>query len=390
MILAVLDNILKDTSKLTDEQLSDLLHQLEVEKSKRESGKTPSESEETFIVCTKCGSISSVKCGKTAAGTQRYKCKDCKAVFTPSISPIFKYSHLTEAQWRELIRGILSKSSLSEIAQNIGTSTKTAWYNRAKIESVLSQVFTDQDKFIDIAECDECFMHLSFKGKKNPDFFINTLHRMPRHHRSKEEKIEYLQKHGLWEEISDNSELLDQLLYGDYDQPGTNRDNVCILSGKDRSGNLYINPACVGNMESKHVVNHFQNRFAEDAILVTDSNTAYNWFAEEANIHHEQILSEKHTKGPYSLSRINAVHSNLRIQWPKDDRRNHPATKYLDLGLILFWWKEKNKDLTPQQQADELFDCISSIQDLASPITYITIKNRPLPLDTKKIIPDYV
>lgn len=389
MLLAILDEILKDTSKLTDKQLSDLLHQLEVEKSKRENGKTPSESIEIKAVCPECGSISVVKCGKTNAGTQRYKCKDCKKVFTPAMGSIFKYSRLTEAQWSELIRGIVSGLSLSKIAQNIGTSTKAAWYNKTKIATTLSQIYVEQDKFIDIAECDECFMHLSFKGKRNPDFFINTLHRMPRHHRSKEEKEEYLQKAGLWEEVSSNNELYTQLMFGDYDQPGTNRDNVCILSGKDRSGNLYINPVCVGSIESKHVVNHFEDRFAEDAILVTDSNTAYNWFAEEANIHHEQILSEKHVNGPYSLSRINAVHSNLRMQWPKKGN-NHPATKYLDLGLILFWWMEKNKDLTPQQQAEELLACISSLQAPNSPITYVAIKNRPLPLDTKKIIPDYV
>ena len=31
--------------------------------------------------CKKCGSINSVKNGHNSCGTQRYKCKDCEAVF---------------------------------------------------------------------------------------------------------------------------------------------------------------------------------------------------------------------------------------------------------------------------------------------------------------------
>lgn len=388
------DTILKAPSKLTDKQLATLLSRLEVEKSRRETGKQHTKDAEVHS-CPVCKSTTYVKCGKTAAGTQRYKCKSCGKIFTPQINLLFKNSHLTQEQWAELVRGIVDELSLTKIAQNIGTSVKTAWYNKTKIATVLSQIYPTQDSFIDIAECDECFVHLSFKGKRNPDFFINTLHRMPRHHRSKEEKIEYLKNAGLWDQVSSNPKHLAELLYGDYNQPGTNRDNVCILSGKDRSNHLYMKPACVGNIQSNHVEAHFQNRFADDAILVTDENNAYKWFAEYTGIHHEQINSNLHVKGPYSLSRINAFHSDLRGYWPKT-KNKYPATKYLDLGLMIFWWLEKNKGPT-EQQAKELLATISTLQTPTDPdlakqfaITYLTLKNRPLPLDTKHIIPDYV
>ena len=39
--------------------------------------------ESTKIICKKCGSIDSVKCGRVK-GEQRYKCKDCGCQFVPA------------------------------------------------------------------------------------------------------------------------------------------------------------------------------------------------------------------------------------------------------------------------------------------------------------------
>ena len=51
-------------------------------------------------------------------------------------------------------------------------------------------------QFIDIVECDEYYTTVSFKGKRDPAFFINVLGRMPRHHMTLEEKMDYLSN--LW------------------------------------------------------------------------------------------------------------------------------------------------------------------------------------------------
>lgn len=282
----------------------------------------------------------------------------------------------------------MERSSLATIAEKIGMSVKCAWYNKHKIQTVLLALYGEQDTFQDIVECDECFARLSFKGKRDPDFFITDLRRLPRHRRSKTEKTQYLIEHGYSEIVFKNPGELERLLYGSNFLPGTNRDNVCILSGKDRSGNLYMSPACLGNAEPKHIQAHFKKRFASDTILVTDSSKAYGPFAKSHNLRYEKLASGQHSRGPYSLSRINAVHSNLRDYMPKSGK-NLLATKYLDLGLIFFWWQEKHKQLTQSEQVDALQKCIIDNPGVGI-ITYHQLRNRPLSLDTKGLIPQYV
>lgn len=225
------------------------------------------------------------------------------------------------------------------------------------------------------------------KGHTTQAHNISKQAKSTNHHRSKEEKIEYLKNAGLWESLQSNPSFLSDLLYTKPVLKGSNNDHVCILSAVDRSGNLYMKPVCLGNIESKHVIQEFEGRFNSDAILVSDGTNAYTQFAEEANIHHERVISKGHAKGPYSVSRINSIHSNFRDYYPKRSKRL-PATKYLDLGLIFFWWQQKNKDLTTSQQLEELFACISN--RVTAPITYNSLRYRPLTLDTKGLIPEYV
>lgn len=387
--MAVLDKMLSNLGSLTDTELEELMSRLEVEKSvreKHENTKGLMVEDGQIIACPYCGSASIKKHG-IKDGKQRYRCKDCKKTFMLTTDTLFHHSHLSYEQWLELLRGLVQNLSLAKIADNIGISVKSVWYNKQKVLSILYDIFCEQDRFVDIAECDEYSVHLSFKGKKDPRFFVYQLGRMPRHNRNYREKIEYLQKNGLWDELQSDPGRLEALLTGDRYLPGTNRDSVCILSGKDRSGNIYLSPVCVGSVESKHITEHFTGRFEPDAILVTDSNKSYNWFAEYENIHHEQILASKHIKGPYNLARINSLHAKLSSYWP-DARENLPSTKHLDLNLMLFWWLEKNSDLSTKQQVEELYSYIS--RRITFDLTYEKIVNRRLLLDTKGLIPAQV
>lgn len=387
--MAVLDKMLSNLDSLTDAELEELLSRLEVEKSGREKyadTKGLQVQGGEIVACPCCGSVSLVKTGKKD-GKQRYHCKDCGKYFTPTTNTMFHHSRLSEEQWKELLRGMVENLSLEKIADNIGTSAKTVWYNKNKILELLSDIFLDQDRFVDIAECDEYSVHLSFKGKKDPRFFVYELGRLPRHNRSRAEKIEYLQKAGLWEELQERPEFLEELLTGDCYLRGTNRDSVCILTGGDRSGNLFAKPVCVGSIETRHIQMHFDGRFEEDAIMVTDSNNSYDWFAEERNIHHEKILASKHANGPFNLARINALHSKLAAYWP-DARENLPSTKYLDLNVMLFWWLEKNKGLSTKQKVEKLYSYITEYK--AAELTYDMLKNRTVHLDTKGTFPNKV
>lgn len=383
------NNLLDSLDSLTETQITELLSRLEVKRSGQKN-KTDKQGLVTadgqIIACPHCGSVSVKKHGRKD-NRQRYYCKDCHKTFSSTARTMFYHSRLTREQWMGLLKGLVLNLSLNKIADDIGTSVKAVWYNKQKVMSLLSEMFVDQDRFTDIAECDEYSVHLSFKGKRDPSFFIYKLGRMPRHHRSIGEKIEYLQKAGLWDRLQSDQAFLNELLYGDKWLEGTNKDSVCILSGKDRSGNLYLNPVCVGSIESSHISRSFKGRFEPDAIMVTDGNNSYNWFAEYENVHHVQILSRLRVQGPYNLGRIDAIHSKMSAYWPVA-RENLPSTKYLDLNVMLFWWLEKNRDLTTKQQVEELYAYISERGTFS--ITYEKLKNRSLQLDTKGIIPAFI
>lgn len=70
---------------------------------------------------------------------------------------------------------------------------------------------------------------------------------------------------------------------------------------------------------------------------------------------------------------------------PIFDKENLPVTKYHDCDIMLFWWLEKNKDLTTKQMVDELYSLICD--RINDPITYKELKSMKLGLDIKGIIP---
>lgn len=381
-----LDNL----DKLTDDQKEELFKRLsdqgyEKNRNLKEQGLVVG-NKGKVIGCPHCGSATVVKHG-SKDGKQRYRCKDCKKTFIETTDTFFHRSRLEVWQWKELLRGMVENLSIPKIAANTGLGETAVWRNRNKVLQMVSDLYGEQDRFKDIAECDETFVHLSYKGKRDPRFFIYLLKRMPRHHRNYAEKVEYLQKYNLWNELQDDPEFLEQLLMGskrsETSLPGTNEDSVCVLTGIDRSDNTYIKPVCLGSMETTHVTTNFDERFAKDAILVTDGNSTYNWFAEERMIHHEVIPADRHAVGPYSLSRVNALHASYKANYSKN-KGNLPATKYLELGSDFFWWLEKRKGKPAQELVDELFQMIL---DNKLDMTYEEIVHRKLNLDTKGLIP---
>lgn len=376
-----LDNL----NELTDDQRAELLNRLsamENEKNRKAEEQGLLTNEHGAMACPHCGSVAVKKHG-TKDNKQRYYCKDCHKTFMETTTSIFNYSHLEIWQWKEILKGMVTNLSIRQMADLTGLSPKTVWYNKNKVMQLVSSQFGEQDHFDDIAECDETEVHLSYKGKRDPKFFIYHLKRMPWARRTRAEKIAYLEKYGLLEELRQDPDFLESLLGSDCYLAGTKKDSVCILTGVDRSGDLYMKPTCVGKLETTHVTTSFDGRFTPDAIMVTDGSPAYNWFAEERNIYHQQIPADKHAIGPYSLSRVNAVHSEFNTYYPKH-KENLPATKYLDIGVDFFWWLQKNKDKSIQEKVNTLFDMMMANE---FNLTYEEMRHRKLSLDTKGLIP---
>lgn len=324
----------------------------------------------------------------------RYICKDCKKTFSENYGLITHYSHLSSWQLKEIVRGTISKLSITEIADNIKVSTSTVWSYRLKIYQTIQNIYGYCDTFNNIVEIDGTYQRLSFKGCKDKTFFTDTLKRMPRHHRSREERIKYLDSFGKYKELFiTNPKLLKEMIY--YSQKrmdgiwaiDRNHQHICILTAIDRTNNIYMEPVSLGTPNSIEVYNALQNKLTKDAVLITDEHKSYNYYARKEGIEHVKIISGTYVSGSYSLSRVNSLHSIITKFINKDDERQ-PATKYLDLYLMMVWFMQKCKDQNQLQLANTLFNLITGHVDYQTrskmePVTIESLNYRELPIDTK-------
>lgn len=349
----------------------------------------------TIECCVHCGSVAIKKHGKTKAGVQRYICKDCGKSFSENYGLITHYSHLSDWQWQELIRGTVDELSLTDIAKNIGVSVSTAWSCRMKIYQTLKSVYGYCDTFNSIVEADGKYERVSFKGKKDKKFFIEKLGRLPRHHRSKSERHEYLDKAGKYEELfKDNPRLLKEMIFGSQKRMlgratiDTNHQHVCILTAIDRNNNIYIEPITAGTAKSQDVYDKLHGRIATNAVLVTDGHHSYKYFIRKDRLEHKKVIGGTYVSEAYNLATVNSLHRSMSNYI----KRCKPATKYLDLYCMKFWWMQKNKDISNLKLVEKLYNIITGCvsYEARARMTRVTIKSlvsRELPIDTKGFYP---
>ena len=174
----------------------------------------------------------------------------------------------------------------------MGINIATAWYNRHKLCSLIQQIEGEQDNFPTIVEGDEYYTPLSFKGMQDKDFFIEVFGRMPNHHRNREQRYDYVKQDGYdltevadlqglerrFDELTpeekqqgiqpsasklsallnsmDSQKAVNVLLNLDKQQKkkrGICNQQVCVLTGADKLGNIYLSPSCIGKIEPKHI-----------------------------------------------------------------------------------------------------------------------------------------
>ena len=114
---------------------------------------------------------------------------------------------------------------------------------------------------------------------------------MPRHHRNRADKYEYVEQAGY--EVKDVEDMdgfqnddtipsglkvskeLNGLDKEARRKRGISNEQVCVLTAVDKAENTYLSPSCLGKIEPRHLEQQWGGRFAEDSILVTDSLRAY-------------------------------------------------------------------------------------------------------------------
>lgn len=351
------------------------------------------------MVCPSCGCYENIiKFGRTSKNLQRYRCRDCGKTFTGKSNTMINRSRLTDDEWVALIEGVINNQPLSQIADKIHKSIPTVWNNRKKLLRLLeieqnggagnnNNGGNDTiEPLSDIVQADEHFVRIMFKGKRDPAFFVNTLGRLPRHHRSLAEVKVYLKNAGLLGQFSSDTEIMD-FMKQNKRIPNSKKDQVCLVSCIDGKDNIILEPACIGMAESKHIEKSLKDRVTDENILVTDQYNGYIDFASTASIEHQQVPSGKHRIGPYNLARINSLHSRVAMYFGERVART-PASKYLGIESEMFIWLDQHRNEELSVRVSYLYALIyGSIAISQRESLQITaIRKRALPFDTKGVL----
>ena len=385
---------------LTADQLDELIIMANSKRSEltKEEGRENTDIQEHK--CPKCDSTSFSKYGKTKKGTQRFICNKCRATTCLEIDADNKKSRLTKTQMSALLTGIIQNLTISQLADNMKISKSAAAKHKLKIMDILNKKLVEHlncvdsegnvvFKFEDRVQCDEWFCRVSFKGKRDPEFFIFTLKRFPRHNCSYEDQDEYLKKHGLWEKVIAIPGYLDKLRENTKRyRRGISNEHVCIVVAVDDEKNIIAKPVSVGRLEAPDAQKLLSGHFDKGSTLITDNHSAYPALASSEDIKHIQIKADKHTYGPYSLASVNSVHSQIEKFIPESAERI-PATKYLNQYMALFIWLWLHKGLSLDEKVMMLRKTISTDLDKYSD-PYETIVNRPMDINTKGQFPQRV
>lgn len=371
---------------LSADQLEELIIRAQALKADQEKPARPT-------ACPHCGSIAIKGHGKTGAGTPRMVCNDCGKAFTYSGADLHN-ARLSKNQLAALILGLVENKTIPQLADTMGTSHSTAHKYKIMFCDILYQALIDQMlerdatgnlafRFHGLVQADEYYTAVSFKGKRNAEFFIFTLKRFPRHNMSNGEQDEYLMKHGLWEQVSEIPGYLQELRDNTRKHKhGISNDQTCILVTIDQHDQIIAKSVSVGRLEKEDASKILTGRLGNEVIFITDSHSSYPKIAKEEGVKaHIQILSGEHTKDGYSLASVNAVHSQMEKFFSPSQERT-VATKYLNQYLALFLWNWQHKSLS---LADRTLQMKRTIMDtwLKYNPSYKDIAKRPFDINTK-------
>ena len=153
------------------------------------------ENRNSVFACPHCGSVSVVKNG-FKDGRQRYKCKDCGKTFGDTHGTILYHSKLTAERWKDLLEHTMRNDSVRFIRKQNKMNVRTILYNRHRISELLKVLIENLDDFNSVVQADEYYIPLSFKDMKHPEYFIETLGRMPNTHITRKQRYDYVENAG--------------------------------------------------------------------------------------------------------------------------------------------------------------------------------------------------
>lgn len=279
--------IIKDMGKLTPNQRKELSKKLTgtMEREKVEiaietrAGENPK--------CPSCGSESVNRWG-WVSGLQRYRCKECKQTFNALTgTPLSRLRY--KERWLSFSEELKEGSSVRKAAKRLKIHRNTSFRWRHRFLSLPEN--QRPEKLQGIAEADETYFRLSFKGKKD-------LLRPSRKRGSQAKKR------------------------------GTSlSEYVPVLIARDRSG--ATSDEVLQKFDTKEVSRVLESLIAPDAVLVADGAAPYRIFAKERDITIKALNMSAGIRvidKVFHIQNVNAYDSRLK-SWMR--RFNGVATHYL-------------------------------------------------------------
>ena len=241
--------------------------------------------------CPHCRSVA-VKGHARYRGRRRYKCLACSRTFNDLTSTPLSGVHSPEKMTsfgNLMARG---GGSLRQSAKAFGIDLKTAFSWRHRIMEGYAPEASRKLK--GIAEADETFFLLSEKGDKGVS------------HKRK------ARKRG-----------------GTASKAGISDEQVPVIFGCDRDGELFVGVAGRGRISLKDIESVLGSRIADGAVLCTDGHGSYKAFAKAHGIKFQPInisKGERVVKKIYHIQHVNSAHARAKA-WMA--RFNGVATKNL-------------------------------------------------------------
>lgn len=240
-------------------------------------------------------------------GLQRYRCRACRRTFNALTGTALARLRKKD-KWLGFSGSLVASQPLRPAAATLGVHRNTTlrWRHRFLTSIKADRAATLQG----ITEADETYFLESRKG-------CRKLERAPRHRGGKASK------------------------------PGLSGELVCVLVARDRTGQTMDWVTGAGQMSKTQLSGALQPVLAKDALLVSDGNPTYRYFAQDAGISHDAInlSAGVRVNGAVHIQNVNAYHGRLK-QWL--NRFHGVATHYLDNYLGWFRCLDSHHASSPE------------------------------------------
>jgi transposase-like protein len=243
-------------------------------------------------------------------GRKRFRCVLCRKTFTPLTNTPISNTKYPE-KWGSFVSCCVEGLSLRKISSRLDIHIATAFHWRHK----LMNAYKSTQVLSGIAEADETFFLHSEKGNKSV-----SQKRKPR-------------KRG-----------------GKASTPGISNNQIPVIVGTDRDGNIIAGVAGNGRVSAKDIKQVFENHIDSKSTLCTDSHSSFKAFAKESHIEYIPLNISKGkrvVKKIYHIQNVNNSHSKIK-KWMI--RFNGVSSKYLQNYMNWFCLLAETKDQKDQSE----------------------------------------